>query len=66
MTVKTRDCMKCGAGFFDDGNTWCPRCDAACWDRQPGVLPGAGKRVMEMREKEQAELRERFEACLSG
>ncbi|HVZ88076.1 MAG TPA: hypothetical protein VHG72_13980 [Polyangia bacterium] len=23
----TRNCLRCGASFYDDGNTWCPSCD---------------------------------------
>jgi uncharacterized Zn finger protein (UPF0148 family) len=42
--AKTRDCFRCGASFYDDGNTWCPRCDAT-YTPGPGTHPDAAARI---------------------
>lgn len=42
-------CGRCGAVFYDDGNTLCPRCDSVTTAAMPGVLPDAGARILAMR-----------------
>jgi uncharacterized Zn finger protein (UPF0148 family) len=54
--MKTRDCARCGSGYYDDGFTLCPTCDRENTARIPGALRDAPARVMATRLRYQAVL----------
>lgn len=59
--LKTRDCLRCGRGYYDDGYTWCPNCDSASQKTST-----ARDGVRALREREQALLKKRADDAEEG